>query len=181
MPLLLIFTLLLVNATWANTEELGGDFRLTDHNKQTFELNQLQGKVVLLFFGYTYCPDICPMELARLAAVLNELDDRAGRVQGIFISLDPVRDTPEILHNYVRYYNQGLIGLTGSEEEVARVARQYRVSYQRHDRSDGRYSIDHSTNLYLIDSQGRLNAVVPYGMPYEHLLELVQGVLAEPD
>jgi cytochrome oxidase Cu insertion factor (SCO1/SenC/PrrC family) len=167
--------------SWANTEELGGDFRLTDHNNNPFELNQLQGKLVLLFFGYTYCPDICPSELAILVAVLNELNDQAGRVQGVFVSLDPERDTPEILHDYVSYFNQGLIGLTGSSHDVARVARQYRVNYQRHDREDGGYSIDHSASLYLIDHQGRLTAVVPYGMPPEHLLKLVRGVLAEAD
>jgi cytochrome oxidase Cu insertion factor (SCO1/SenC/PrrC family) len=177
--LLLLLTLLSVAVNSAFSEELGGDFSLTDHNSNTFELHQLRGKLVLLFFGYTYCPDICPSELANLSAVLNELGGQAGQVQGLFVSLDPDRDTPEVLHDYVRYFNEGMIGLTGSVVEVAQVAKQYRVNYQRHEREDGSYSIDHSANLYLINGKGALTAVVPYGMPQQHLLELVSGLLAE--
>lgn len=177
--LLLLFCTLSVTVTWANTEELGGDFSLTDHNNNPFELRQFQGKLVLLFFGYTYCPDICPTELANLAAVLNGLDGQAERVQGLFVTLDPTRDTPEVLHNYVRYFDERLIGLTGSEAEVAQVASQYRVNYRRHAKADGSYSIDHSANLYLIDSQGVLSAVVPYGLPPTHVLDMVRGLLNE--
>jgi cytochrome oxidase Cu insertion factor (SCO1/SenC/PrrC family) len=176
--LALLFSLLSMAGSCTSSEELGGHFSLTDHNGNNFELRQLQGKLVLLFFGYTYCPDICPTELANLAAVLNELNDKAGQVQGLFVSLDPERDTPEHLHDYVRYFNEGLIGLTGSAVEVAQVAKQYRVNYQRHEREDGSYSIDHSANLYLIDGKGMLTAVVPYGMPPQHLLDLMHGLLA---
>ncbi|MEW8231807.1 MAG: SCO family protein [Candidatus Thiodiazotropha endolucinida] len=176
---LLIFSALSITVTWANTEELGGEFSLTDHNNNPFELRQLQGKLVLLFFGYTYCPDICPTELANVAAVLNELDDQGDQVQGLFVSLDPGRDSPEVMRDYVHYFNKGLVGLTGSEDEVAQVARQYRVNYKRHEREDGGYSIDHSANLYLIDGKGKLTAVVPYGMPPKHILDLVRGLLAE--
>ncbi|MBT3046914.1 MAG: SCO family protein [Candidatus Thiodiazotropha sp.] len=175
---LLLAAVLPLAVSWADSEELGGNFRLTDHNGRPFELDQLKGRLVLLFFGYTYCPDICPTELANLSAVLNALDDQAERVQGLFVTLDPGRDTPEVLQDYVRHFNRRLVGLTGSEEEVAQVARQYRVSYQRHERENGDYSIDHSVNLYLIDAQGALSAVVPYGLPPQHLLETVQGHLA---
>ncbi|MBT2991074.1 MAG: SCO family protein [Candidatus Thiodiazotropha sp. (ex Ctena orbiculata)] len=177
--MLLLSAVLTLAVSWADSEELGGNFSLTDHNNRPFELHQLKGKLVLLFFGYTYCPDICPTELANLSAVLNALDDQAERVQGLFVSLDPGRDTPAVLHDYVRHFNRGLVGLTGSEEEVAQVARQYRVDYRRHEKEDGGYSIDHSVNLYLIDSQGALSAVVPYGLPPQHLLETVRGLLAE--
>jgi cytochrome oxidase Cu insertion factor (SCO1/SenC/PrrC family) len=175
----IVFCILSVAVATASSEELGGEFSLTDHNNTTFELHQLKGKLVLLFFGYTYCPDICPTELANLAAVFDGLKGEADRVQGLFISLDPKRDTPEVLHDYVAYFSKDLLGLTGSEDEVAQVARQYRVKYQRHDKQGGGYSIDHSANLYVINSSGRLTAVVPYGMPPEHLLNLVRGLLAE--
>jgi cytochrome oxidase Cu insertion factor (SCO1/SenC/PrrC family) len=161
--------------------ELGGDFALTDQYGRPFELSQLQGKLVLLFFGYTYCPDICPTELSHLAGVFDALGPQADKVQGLFVSLDPQRDTPEVLRNYTRYFSENLLGLTGSVSEVDRVAKQYRVKYQRHETSDGRYSVDHSANLYLIDEQGQLAAVVPYGLPPEHVLELVRGMLAEGD
>ncbi|MES9994124.1 MAG: SCO family protein [Candidatus Thiodiazotropha sp.] len=176
--LLFSFTLSLAFAC-VNSEEIGGNFRLTDHNNNSFELDQLKGKLVLLFFGYTYCPDICPTELANLTAVLNELGDQAEQVQGLFVSLDPGRDTPEVLHDYVGYFNRDLMGLSGSDDEVAQVARQYRVNYQRHEREDGSYSIDHSANLYLIDSRGVLSAVVPYGIPPQHLYQMVRGLLDE--
>jgi cytochrome oxidase Cu insertion factor (SCO1/SenC/PrrC family) len=169
----------LLASVQAKAEELGGDFALTDHFGEPFELAQLRGKLVLLFFGYTYCPDICPSELANLAAVLDGLGDRASQVQGLFVSLDPQRDTPAVLHDYTRYFNQDLLGLTGSPAEVAQVARQYRVKYLRHDKPDGSYSLDHSADLYVIDPQGELTAVVPYGLPPEHVLELVHGMLKQ--
>ncbi len=163
----------------ARPEPLGGDFALTDQFGKPFELAQLRGKLVLLFFGYTYCPDICPTELSNLAAVLDELGDSAARVQGVFVSLDPQRDTPQVLRDYTHYFNPDLLGLTGTPGEVAQVARQYRVQYQRHEKSDGRYSLDHSADLYVIDPEGKLTTVVPYGLPPEHVLEVVRRLLIE--
>jgi protein SCO1/2 len=177
---MLLLALLLAVASATNAQgEIGGDFTLTDHNGRPFELRQLRGKLVLLFFGYTYCPDICPSELSNVAAVLDALGPRADEVRGLFVSLDPQRDRPQVLREYVRYFNENLLGLTGSAESVARVARQYRVKYRRKERADGGYTLDHSANLYLIGRNGDLEAVVPYGLPPEHVLELVRGLLAE--
>jgi cytochrome oxidase Cu insertion factor (SCO1/SenC/PrrC family) len=179
--LLILFFLLFspMTSVQGSDDKIGGDFQLKDHRDQPFELNQLEGKLVMLFFGYTYCPDICPTELASLAAVFDALGDQAERVQGLFVSLDPARDTPEVLANYVSYFHPAVMGLTGSQAEIERVAQQYRVSYQRHERADGSYSLDHSANLYLINAQGELAAVVPYGLPPEHVFEMVRGILAE--
>jgi cytochrome oxidase Cu insertion factor (SCO1/SenC/PrrC family) len=174
----LLFTFLFAAMVSAGTEEIGGNFSLTDHNNAKFQMNQLQGKLILLSFGYTYCPDICPTELAKLALVLDTLKDKTDRLQGLFVSLDPNRDTPEVLREYVGYFSSGIVGLTGSEEAVALVARQYRVKYQRHEKEGGGYSIDHSANLYLIDQRGALAAVIPYGMPVEHIVDVVSGLLA---
>ncbi len=174
---LLLFSFML--SAQERLDTIGGDFQLIDHKNQPFELSQLEGKLVLLFFGYTYCPDICPTELANIAAVFDALGDQAERVQGLFVSLDPEHDRPEVLANYVSYFNPDMLGLTGSQAKIDRVAQQYRVSYQRHERADGGYSLDHSANLYLIDAKGELAAVVPYGLPPEHVLEMVQGMLAE--
>ncbi len=178
----LLLVLALIGAAPANAKAqpgIGGDFSLIDDDGRPFELNQLRGKLVLLFFGYTFCPDICPTELSNLAAVLDALGPKAERVQGLFVSLDPLRDTPSVLHDYTRYFNETLIGLTGTPDQVERVAQQYRVRYQRHELADGRYSLDHSANLYVIDGEGRLAAVVPYGLPPEHVLELVRDLLAK--
>jgi len=164
------------NPIWAN-EPLGGDFSLTDQDGRLFELQQLRGKVVLIFFGYTFCPDICPTELATVAAVLNELEDDSEQVQGVFVSVDPERDNPQILKSYIGYFNKHLIGLTGSPDEIERVANRYRVKFRKQPRTDGAYSMDHSANLYVIDRTGQLFAVIPYGLPPEHVLGVVRRLL----
>ncbi|MEJ2620523.1 MAG: SCO family protein [Candidatus Thiodiazotropha sp.] len=175
---ILLFVFLSIGMASADSEQLGGDFSLIDHNNASFQLHQLQGKLVLLSFGYTYCPDICPTELAKLAVVFDTLKDQTDRLQGLFISLDPSRDTPQVLRDYVGYFNSGIVGLTGSEAAVDQVARQYRVKYQRREHEGGGYTIDHSANLYLIDQTGSLAAVIPYGMPAEHIVDLLRGMLA---
>ncbi|MCG8027230.1 MAG: SCO family protein [Candidatus Thiodiazotropha taylori] len=176
--LVLLFTLLSVTMASAATDEIGGDFMLTDHNNDTFRLSQLRGKLVMLSFGYTYCPDICPTELAKLAVVFDTLKEQSDRLQGLFVSLDPDRDTPAVLSDYVDYFNSEFVGLTGTETAVDEVARQYRVKYQRNHKDGGAYSIDHSANLYLIDRKGALAAVIPYGMPVEHIVDVVRGMLS---
>lgn len=174
---LLLGTMLYLNVSLAFAAAPGGDFALTDQDGARFTLQQLRGKVVVLFFGYTSCPDICPTELSNLAAVLDALEGRASQVRGVFVSLDPARDTPAVLRDYVRYFSPDLIGLTGTPREIARVARQYNVRYARHETANGRYSLDHTASLYVIDRNGRLNAVVPYGLPPEHVLNLVRSLL----
>jgi cytochrome c peroxidase len=110
------------------TNTVGGDFTLTDHHGKSFNLTQLRGKIVLIFFGYTHCPDVCPTELARMAQLLKQLGDDADKVQGLFISVDPERDTPAILSQYVPYFHTSLIGLTGSQDQVQAVADAYRTN-----------------------------------------------------
>jgi cytochrome oxidase Cu insertion factor (SCO1/SenC/PrrC family) len=173
----LLSTLLLATLVGARAEPIGGDFTLIDHNGEAFHLSQLRGKVVLLFFGYTYCPDVCPTELAGIAAVVNALEAAADDVQGLFVSIDPERDRPQVLKEYVHYFSRRLIGLTGAPEQIESVAGQYRVKFKKVPRADGHYTMDHSAQLYLIDRQGRLSAVVPYGLPPEHVLDLVQNLL----
>lgn len=177
---LVIFLLLLAmpgTSSLADDRGIGNDFTLTDQEGRPFRLQQLRGKVVLLSFGYTYCPDICPTELAAMSRVLDGLGNDADRVQGLFISLDPQRDTPGVLKNYLAYFHPRLIGLTGSTESIREVAGQYRVRYRKNLRPSGDYSLDHSANLYLIDQQGRLASIVPYGLPPEHVLRVVHGML----
>ena len=177
--------LLLTAAIWCShglvraDETIGGDFSLTDQDGRLFQLQQFRGKVVLVFFGYTFCPDICPTEMANLSAVLHELKDAPERAQGVFVTVDPERDTPQVLKHYVSYFNEHLIGLTGSPDQIDRVARQYRVKYRKNRRPGGAYSMDHSANLYVIDPTGRLATMVPYGLPPEHVLGIVRRLLAE--
>jgi cytochrome oxidase Cu insertion factor (SCO1/SenC/PrrC family) len=179
-----IFSLLLILPIWFGScpawaeDGIGGDFSLTDQAGQPFRLAQLRGKVVLLFFGYTFCPDICPTELANLSAVLNELPHAGDQVQGVFVTVDPERDTPRVLADYVGYFSRHLIGLTGSPDQIAQVAEKYRVKYRKNPRPGGAYSVDHSVNLYVIDRAGELATVIPYGLPPEHVLEVVRRLLS---
>ena len=156
----------------------GGDFALTDHDGNPFRLEQLRGKVVLLLFGYTSCPDVCPTGLAAMAQVLDGLGPARERVRGLFVTLDPARDTLARLRRYVRYFDPAITGLSGSEQEIDVVARRYRVRYRRMESLGENYPVDHSANLYLIDADGRLAAIVPHGMPAAHTLGLVRRLLA---
>lgn len=179
---LLFILLISVNTLHANVQKdnnhkVGGDFTLTDHNGQTFNLNQFRGKVVLLFFGYTTCPDICPTELTGLARVFNKLNNRVDKVRGLFVSVDPERDTPEILKDYVNYFSKNITGLTGSKDEIDRVTQQYHAAYGLNKSQGENYTVDHSANLYVIAPSGKLHAVVPYGLPADHVFKIVESLI----
>ncbi|MEW8691719.1 MAG: SCO family protein [Candidatus Thiodiazotropha endolucinida] len=159
---------------------LGGDFTL--HSSQgEFLLEQLRGQVVLLFFGYTKCPDVCPTSLAFLTQALNELsDDELKFVQGVFISVDPKRDSFEILDDYVGYFHDNLIGVTGSETEIAAVAKQYGAQYYEVALEDSAfgYAVNHSAVTYLITPEGNLRFVFPHETPSSVILEAIRHVLS---
>ena len=163
--------------------KLGGDFQLTDHNGNHFDLKQLRGKISLLFFGYTHCPDVCPTELANMARLLKQLDTESDNVQGLFVSVDPTRDTPERLSQYVPYFHPKLIGLTGSAADVKTVTSAYKVhsNVQKTEGKDLQYLVDHSANLFIIDGNGKLAQIVPFGFPQAHILEAVKRSIATLD
>lgn len=134
-------------------------FSLPGAGGQTVTSDQLKGKTVLLFFGYASCPDICPTTMAQLTGVLNELGDDARDVRIVFVSVDPHRDTPDKLQAYVNAFNQQAIGVTGSEKQIADLARRYRVAYQiekpRPGDTSGNYDVTHAQGVYIFDNQGR--------------------------
>lgn len=132
--------------------KLGGDFGLTDSRGQPFTLASQRGRLVLLSFGFTHCPDVCPLTLARYRALLAELGPDAARLQPLMISVDPLRDTPAVLDRYVRHFDARILGLTGTLEAVAVVQRRYGVIAMPG--AGGR--VAHSDYLYLIDDLGRL-------------------------
>lgn len=163
--------------------DFGGDFSLTNQHGQPFQLTQLRGKVVLLFFGYTFCPDMCPMTMAHITEVLTRLGDARAEVAPVFISLDPQRDTPAAINTYVTHFSPQLTGLTGTPAEVARVAAQYHVSYNTVDsgsQNSKDYLINHTTAIFLIDRQGALRNYVAYNEPTDRLVAAVQALLREP-
>ncbi|HLA01519.1 MAG TPA: SCO family protein [Aestuariivirga sp.] len=139
------------------TALVGGPFSLTDQEGRKVTDKDFRGHYMLVFFGYTYCPDICPTELQVMSAALDNLGAKADDIQPIFISVDQQRDTPEVLKQYVTNFHPRLVGLTGSAEEIASVARAYRVYFSKVENNSepDAYLMDHSTIMYLMDGQGK--------------------------
>ncbi len=133
-----------------------------------------KGKVVLLFFGFTFCPDICPTGLIELDATLEELGDRKKEVQVLFISVDPERDTPEALKEFVTYFNSTFIGLTGTPQEIRIVAEQYGVKFEKVSvEGGGDYLVRHSANTFVIDPEGDHVDTIPHNTPPEEMARIV--------
>lgn len=134
---------------------VGGDFRLIDHMGAPRSLADYRGKVVVLFFGFTHCPDICPTTLSLLKSALAELGDDARQVQVLFVSLDPGRDTPAALASYVSAFDPRFTGLTGDTAAVDGAARAFKVPYFRYDLGTGNYTVDHGGGIFMLDRRGR--------------------------
>ena len=142
----------------------GRDFALTDHTGKPRTLADFRGKVVVLFFGYTQCPDVCPTTLATLAEVMQRLGPDAASVQVLFVTIDPERDTAELLSQYVPAFNPSFVGLSGDAEATARTAKEFKILYQKQPgRTPGSYTMDHSAGTFVFDPQGRLRLYVGYG------------------
>ncbi len=161
-------------------EGVGGDFTLTSHRGTPASLKDYQGKVVLLFFGYTHCPDICPVSLSYLQQLMGRLGQEVDQVQTLFISVDPERDTPEHLKNYITHFHSSFVGLTGSAKEIAQVAYQYRAAYVRQEvESVAGYFFAHTDYIYLIDKIGRVRALYrAESNTLEQMTEEIQRLIA---
>ena len=151
-----------------NTDVTGTDcckeFRLTDHNGKTRTLADFRGKVVVVFFGYTQCPDVCPTTMLEMKTVLQQLGADAKRVQVLFVTVDPERDTRELLSSYVPAFDPGFLGLYGDMETTARTAREFRVFYQKQaGATPSSYTVDHTAGSYVFDTQGRVRLFVRHG------------------
>jgi protein SCO1 len=158
---------------------MGGPFTLTDQNGRRVSDRDFAGSYRLIYFGFTFCPDVCPVDLQTIGAGLRQFERehaaRAARVQPIFITVDPARDTPQVMRAYVANFHPRLIGLTGSEQEIAQVARSFRVYYERGEpAADGGYTVNHSRMAVLYGPDGAPIASIPHEQGPE-------GVAAELD
>lgn len=162
---------------------IGGDFRLPATTGQELALSELRGKVVLLNFGFTHCPDVCPTVLMRIGGALQELALQGAdmsRVQPLFVTFDPERDTLDHLRDYVAFFHPSFIGLRGDDEQVRNIARQYKVIYLRQDtQSAGGYVFQHSDFIYVIDAWGRVRLLVGSKDPEAALVQAVKKLLSE--
>lgn len=153
---------------------IGGDFTLTDTTGARWEMSSLRGQPVVMFFGFTACPDFCPITLAEFAEAHELLGEDAAEVRTVFISVDPDRDTPELLASYLDAFDLPVIGLTGSAEELATIGRLYAASWDRvEDDSRAGYTIEHSVRTYVLDREG----VVRWAIPYEEGAEVLENAL----
>ena len=153
------------------------DFALTDHNGKPRTLADFKGRAVLVFFGYTQCPDVCPTTMAEMAAVMQQLGKQSDDLQVVFITLDPERDTPQLLSKYVPAFDPRFLGLYGDAAATAKVAKEFKVFYQKVPGKDpDNYTIDHTAGSYVFDRQGRIRLFVRHGQgpaPIVHDVKLL--------
>lgn len=184
--LLLLFTLplqareLVFNATGMVTDGIGGDFTLKGPGGKPVSLSDYRGKLVLLYFGYTSCPDICPSSLSIMQRTMRGLGEQANEVQGIFVTVDPERDGGKRLQDYAGYFYPDFIGLEGSATETRKAAKLWNVSYQREESTSAAgYLISHSDYIYLLDREGELAALFNSKSRHADLIEATRTLLKE--
>lgn len=173
-------------ATARPAVSVGGPFQLVDHTGKNITEADYRGRFMLIFFGYGYCPDVCPTELATMAAAMDLLGDRAEKIQPLFISVDPMRDTPAFLADYVVNFHPRLVGLTGTAEQVAAAAKAYRVFYARsgaviYDQSgkpaSDDYFMDHSAFVYLMGPDGEYRTMFRRATTPQTMAGTIAGIL----
>ncbi len=157
---------------------IGGPFTLVDENGETVTDQDFRGKWLLVYFGYTYCPDVCPTSLARNGGAVDLLGDKGERIVPMLITVDPERDTPPKLKDYVHAFHPRMVGLTGTPEQIAQVAREYRVFYMKPPQADDRdYLVDHSSLSYLIGPDGRFVQVFGHQASPQELADQLNKLL----
>jgi protein SCO1/2 len=171
----------LMNELMSGKGPVGGPFTLNDQQGKKRSLSDFRGKLVLLYFGYTFCPDVCPTDLAAIAHLMALMGTDADEMQPVFVTLDPVRDTTAVLRNYVAAFDARFVALRGTEAETRRVATLFKTYYEkvRPPRSNT-YVIDHTAFIYLIDREGRYVAFFPPGTTPERMQVMVRDTLAQP-
>lgn len=150
--------------TTAMLSSIGGPFALTDQNGQTKTDADFHGHYVLLYFGYTNCPDVCPTTLAVIADTMKHMGVKASDLTPVFVTIDPARDTPRVLKSYLSAFGPQFVGLTGSADAIKKMAGDYRVYYAKHPLKGGGYAMDHSSELYLIGPDGKLRIFYDAGI-----------------
>jgi len=168
------------NSTEVTGTEFGKDFHLTDQNWRPRQLSDYRGQVVAVFFGYTHCPDVCPTALSELAAITQRLSEDGKQLQVLFITLDPQRDTPEVLRSYVPAFSPNFLGLYADADVMKQLTSDFKVFYEKiPGKTSTNYTIDHSVYIYAFDTQGGLRLLMPPTEPLEQKLEDIRALMAE--
>ncbi|MEM7406238.1 MAG: SCO family protein [Pseudomonadota bacterium] len=156
-------------------------FELTSQHGKRITAEQLRGRVLLVFFGYTHCPDICPTTLVQMKLAREQLGTAAGDFQGVFITVDPARDTEARLRDYVGHFDTTLLGLTGADEEIAAAARSFGAFYERGDAVPGGYLMGHTAFGYLVDRDGRIGTLFPNDAALDDIVTALKSAIARGD
>jgi protein SCO1/2 len=164
-----------IDVSWQHTK---ADFQLADFSGKPHSLLDFRGKVVVLFFGYTHCPEVCPTTLADLAQVMRMLGKDADRVQVLFVTLDPERDSPELLAKFVPSFYPSFLGLYGDAQATSQAAKAFGVSYIKQYDKHGGYTLDHTDGIYLLGTRGKPLLLAPYSQRAELLVEDIRLLLA---
>ena len=156
--------------SFLNTDVTGADYgkelSLTDHTGKPRTLAEFRGKIVVVFFGYTRCPDVCPTTLSEMKMILDKLGEDRKKIQVLFVTIDPERDTPELLAKYVPAFDPSFLGLYGDEAATIKAAKEFKVFFQKvPGKTPDSYTMDHTAASYIIDTQGRLRLFARYGQP----------------
>ncbi|MDA7700236.1 SCO family protein [Methylophilaceae bacterium] len=183
----IIFSLILVscvknaefkfNGSDISNANLNSSFELLSHTGEIKKITDFKGSVVAIFFGFTHCPDICPTSMQELKFIKESLGKQSDKLQVIFITLDPERDNQSLLNSYVPSFDKSFIGLTGSQEDINRVASQYKIFHMKVGEGDS-YTIDHSSGIYIIDKDGKIRVRHPYGSKVESIIEDIQHLIS---
>ncbi len=159
-----------------NTLAIGGPFELIDQDGKARSDADFKGKNLLIYFGYTYCPDMCPTGLQSMSRALDQMGDSAKNVQPLFVTIDPARDTPAKMKEYIASFHPAIIGLTGSAEQIAKIAKEYQVYYKKGENVDEHdYVMDHSSLIYLMDPEGKFIATFPEEVAPAVLVKALKG------
>ena len=163
-----------------NREPVGGPFALVDHTGKPRTDADFRGKLLLVYFGFTWCPDVCPTDLQAIGLALDQLGAAGENVQPLFITLDPERDTPAHLADYVRLFHPRLVGLSGDADAIRQAARAYKVYYAKVATAGGDYTVDHSGYIYLMDRAGQYLGFFPPGTSPEQMAEVIRPHVGAP-
>jgi len=168
----------LMDVVMWNREPIGGAFTLIDQHGVRRTDADFRGKLMLVYFGFTYCPDICPTDLQAIGLAVDQLGAAGNQVQPLFVTLDPERDTPQLLADYVPMFHPRLIGLSGDASAIRAAARAYKVYYAKVPRTDGSdYTVDHSAFIYFLDREGRYLGYFPPGTPPDRIADAVRPII----
>ena len=160
-----------------NLNKALSDVEFRTMTSETTKLDTYKGKIILLFFGYTNCPDICPTTLLDMSRTLKELGEDSDKVQAVFISVDPKRDTPEHLNNYVKYFDERIIGLSSDKKNIDKLHRYFKTKYELLYSKDENYLVEHSSNLYIIDKDLIVDRIIANGLPSSEITKAVKKLI----